>query len=218
MFYVYLMRAGKSHYKIGVTKDLKSRVKAIQAGNPEPVYLVSSKLVDLPYSIETELHQRLTDLAAGGGREWFTLKDQDVIELCIFIQTYPHIELNEKIIIRDLLDRQLMWKKTIEKKIDLILNNYQKRTFAPKPPVQFGEEEQNIEPLYSQKPTKEELDEELVQRAIPLIQAKKRASTSLLQRQLGVGYGRASRAMDIMEERGIIAMSDGTNRPRQVLV
>jgi protein gp37 len=40
----------------------------------------------------------------------------------------------------------------------------------------------------------------------------------LLQRKLRVGYGRASRIMDIMEERGIIAMSDGTNRPREVLV
>ena len=51
-----------------------------------------------------------------------------------------------------------------------------------------------------------------------VVVAAGKASTSLLQRKLRVGYGRASRLMDIMEERGIIAMSDGTNRPREVLV
>ncbi len=54
--------------------------------------------------------------------------------------------------------------------------------------------------------------------AVGVVVAAGKASTSLLQRKLRVGYGRASRLMDIMEERGIIAMSDGTNRPREVLV
>jgi hypothetical protein len=54
--------------------------------------------------------------------------------------------------------------------------------------------------------------------AVEVVCAAGKASTSLLQRKLRVGYGRASRIMDVMEERGIIAMSDGTNRPREVLV
>jgi DNA segregation ATPase FtsK/SpoIIIE-like protein len=53
---------------------------------------------------------------------------------------------------------------------------------------------------------------------VEVVCAAGKASTSLLQRKLRVGYGRASRLMDVMEERGIIAMSDGTNRPREVLV
>lgn len=61
-------------------------------------------------------------------------------------------------------------------------------------------------------------DDETLRDAVGVVVAAGRASTSLLQRKLRVGYGRASRLMDVMEERGIIAMSDGTNRPREVLV
>ncbi|MBX4197122.1 DNA translocase FtsK [Candidatus Saccharibacteria bacterium] len=61
-------------------------------------------------------------------------------------------------------------------------------------------------------------DDETLRDAVTVVVAAGKASTSLLQRKLRVGYGRASRLMDIMEERGIIAMSDGSNRPREVLV
>lgn len=61
-------------------------------------------------------------------------------------------------------------------------------------------------------------DDETLKDAVGVVVVAGKASTSLLQRKLRVGYGRASRLMDIMEERGIIAMSDGTNRPREVLV
>ncbi len=49
-----------------------------------------------------------------------------------------------------------------------------------------------------------------------VIQAGK-ASTSLLQRRLKVGYGRAARIMDLMEERGIIGPGEGA-KPREILV
>lgn len=45
-----------------------------------------------------------------------------------------------------------------------------------------------------------------------------RASTSHIQRKLRVGYARAARLMDLLEERGVISSSDGTNRPRDVLI
>jgi S-DNA-T family DNA segregation ATPase FtsK/SpoIIIE len=61
-------------------------------------------------------------------------------------------------------------------------------------------------------------DDETLHDAVEVVVAAGKASTSLLQRKLRVGYGRASRLMDVMEERGIIAQSDGTNRPREVLV
>lgn len=44
-----------------------------------------------------------------------------------------------------------------------------------------------------------------------------KASTSLLQRRLRIGYGRAARLIETMEEQGIISPADG-NRPREVLV
>ncbi len=45
-----------------------------------------------------------------------------------------------------------------------------------------------------------------------------KASTSLLQRRLRIGYSRAARLMDILEERGVIGPSEGANRPRDVLI
>jgi len=64
----------------------------------------------------------------------------------------------------------------------------------------------------------EDDDDPMFKDAVSVVATAGKASTSLLQRKLRVGYGRASRLMDIMEERGIIASSDGTNRPREVLV
>lgn len=49
-----------------------------------------------------------------------------------------------------------------------------------------------------------------------VIQARK-ASTSLLQRRLGVGYARAARLMDLLEERGIVGEPDGA-KPREVFI
>lgn len=49
-----------------------------------------------------------------------------------------------------------------------------------------------------------------------VIQSRK-ASTSLLQRRLGVGYARAARLMDILEERGIVGPQEGA-KPREVYV
>ncbi len=45
-----------------------------------------------------------------------------------------------------------------------------------------------------------------------------KASTSLLQRRLRIGYSRAARLIDILEERGVIGPSEGANRPRDVLI
>jgi len=45
----------------------------------------------------------------------------------------------------------------------------------------------------------------------------RKASTSLLQRKLRIGYGRAARLIEEMEEQGIIGQADGS-RPREVLV
>jgi S-DNA-T family DNA segregation ATPase FtsK/SpoIIIE len=42
-------------------------------------------------------------------------------------------------------------------------------------------------------------------------------STSLMQRRLGVGYGRAAKIIDTMEQMGYVSAPDG-NKPRQVLI
>ncbi len=60
-------------------------------------------------------------------------------------------------------------------------------------------------------------DYELMDRAIEVIRQEKKASTSLLQRRMGLGYGRAARLLDLLEDRGIVGPSNGA-KPRDVLL
>lgn len=54
--------------------------------------------------------------------------------------------------------------------------------------------------------------------ALAIFRATGRASTSLLQRKLSIGYGRAAKIMDRLEADGMIAPSDGTAKARRVLI
>src|SRR5699024_631677 len=59
--------------------------------------------------------------------------------------------------------------------------------------------------------------DELLEDAIKLVIAEEQASISMLQRRLRIGYARAARMVDEMEERGIIGGHEGS-KPRKVLV
>ena len=58
--------------------------------------------------------------------------------------------------------------------------------------------------------------DELFEEALRICVEMKRASTSVLQRRLRIGYGRAAAILDIMEREGLIGAADGS-RPRAVL-
>ncbi|WP_372797864.1 DNA translocase FtsK, partial [Pontiella sp.] len=60
-------------------------------------------------------------------------------------------------------------------------------------------------------------DDEIIEQALEVIRQTKRASTSSLQRRLRIGYTRAARVMDQLEERGIIGPPDGAG-PREILI
>jgi S-DNA-T family DNA segregation ATPase FtsK/SpoIIIE len=60
-------------------------------------------------------------------------------------------------------------------------------------------------------------DEELLEKCLEIIRQEKRASTSLLQRRLRLGYTRAARIVDILEQRGILGPGEGA-KPREILV
>jgi S-DNA-T family DNA segregation ATPase FtsK/SpoIIIE len=59
-------------------------------------------------------------------------------------------------------------------------------------------------------------DEELYARALDVLKSTRRASTSMLQRRLRIGYNRAARIMEIMEEKGIVGPENGSS-PREIL-
>ena len=60
-------------------------------------------------------------------------------------------------------------------------------------------------------------DEEIIQQCIEVIRSEQKASVSLLQRRLRLGYGRAARIMDELENRGIVGESKGAE-PREILI
>lgn len=62
-----------------------------------------------------------------------------------------------------------------------------------------------------------EITDDKLDEAIEVVFANGGASTSALQRRLNVGYGRAARLVDLMEQMGIVGAQDG-NKPRQLLM
>jgi S-DNA-T family DNA segregation ATPase FtsK/SpoIIIE len=61
----------------------------------------------------------------------------------------------------------------------------------------------------------EEEEDELFEEALEVVKAAKKASASLLQRRLEIGYARAARLLDIMENKGLIGPGEGA-KPRKV--
>lgn len=60
--------------------------------------------------------------------------------------------------------------------------------------------------------------DDLFAEAIKVVCQYDRASASLLQRRLSIGYARAARVIDQLESAGVIETSDGSSKPRQVLI
>ena len=60
-------------------------------------------------------------------------------------------------------------------------------------------------------------DEELVEKCLEIMRQEKKASTSMLQRRLRLGYTRAARVVDILERRGIVGPENGA-KGREILV
>ena len=75
----------------------------------------------------------------------------------------------------------------------------------------FGEEDEDGE----EKISPEDMD--VLEQCLQVIRTEKKASTSLFQRRLGIGYGKAARMMDLLEDRGIIGPADG-QKLREILV
>ena len=63
----------------------------------------------------------------------------------------------------------------------------------------------------------EEEEDEMLPKAIEVVVETGQASVSMLQRRLKLGYSRAARLVDQMEERGIVGPFEGS-KPRQVLI
>ncbi len=66
-------------------------------------------------------------------------------------------------------------------------------------------------------PNEDEKGDELYDQAVEVVRSTGKASASLLQRRLRIGYARAARLLDLMEENGIVGPANGA-KPRDVLM
>ncbi len=114
------------------------------------------------------------------------ISDEEVEELCDFIRKQDNKEDIEA-----------------QKQTDEIMKEIENKTPQEKGSNMFDESE-----------GAEELDS-LFEKAVEVVLDSGRASTSFLQRKLGVGYSRGSKIMDQLEEKGIIGAQDGA-KPREI--
>ncbi|MEM6528368.1 MAG: DNA translocase FtsK, partial [Chloroflexota bacterium] len=63
----------------------------------------------------------------------------------------------------------------------------------------------------------DEPDDELYAEAVETVRRLNKASVSLLQRRLRIGYTRASRLIDLMEQRGVVGPQESGSKPREVI-
>ncbi|MDX9850522.1 MAG: DNA translocase FtsK [Anaerolineaceae bacterium] len=68
------------------------------------------------------------------------------------------------------------------------------------------------------KVMQEEGGDDLVKQAINLVKTSRRASASLLQRRLRIGFPRAARLLDQLEEMGVVGPSQGGGKDREVMI
>jgi S-DNA-T family DNA segregation ATPase FtsK/SpoIIIE len=82
-----------------------------------------------------------------------------------------------------------------------------------------GSPAQNEPPPWEEliESAEDENGDALVEQAVKIVRATQRASTSLLQRRLRIGYPRAARLMDQLEELGVVGPSQGGGKERDVL-
>ena len=88
--------------------------------------------------------------------------------------------------------------------------------------VRFSKEQQQPDYLFKQEELLQravvhEEEDELFQEACELVVRQRGASTSMLQRNLKVGYNRAARLIELMEEKGLVS-GQRAGRPREVLI
>lgn len=91
-----------------------------------------------------------------------------------------------------------------------------KNNDAPLSAVDFSEEGQKNAPNSIFSAMEEDVDDDKYQEAKAAVLEAGKASTSYLQRKLGIGYSRAARLIDILEEKGVIGPGSGS-KPREVI-
>jgi hypothetical protein len=221
MRYVYLLRAGKGRYKVGIAGSIINRVKALQTSNSERIEVVAAKQTPDAAAYERSLHKLLEDQRLNGGREWFSLSDDQAIELAILINESPSISMSEIDSLGELLNQSVQVQRQVGSKFENLLAQLQQdQTLHRYRESKLNKEENGADRKSEERGLKlqgkQAEEEALTKKALDVVRREGKASTSLLQLHLQIGYGRAARIINTLEREGYIGPADGS-RPRVVL-
>lgn len=212
MKYVYVLRSGVDHYKIGVAANVTRRMNNLQTSNPNKIELVATKLVEQAEQLEKIVHTFLADHRLAGGTEWFRLTPEQVIEVLVRINQMPEVEgLDQAIELRDIVKKQANELTLINKNLNVLAMHVSRLPNRKNL-------DNTISKMKQEMPHKKIVvdDSEYMKKAMAIFKLEGKASASLLQRRLSIGYARAGRIMDELETAGLIGKLDGI-KPREVI-
>ena len=104
-----------------------------------------------------------------------------------------------------------------DKELSALVRHWKGARTAQEPPVPEAVVQQRMWEEIDNSEAQAAQGDEMLPRAIALVQDHQRASISMLQRRLRIGYSRAARLIDTMEDQGIIGPAPGGSGTREVL-
>ncbi|AZI61881.1 GIY-YIG nuclease family protein [Rhodococcus qingshengii] len=211
MKYVYILRNGTEFYKVGMSVNVVSRMAALQTANPEKIELVCLRLVSNGSAVEAKLHKFLVQHKSGGGQEWFRLDAEQAIALCILLNH----EREMKLIAKDTSTETLLATMQAERRelFDVVSSIHQNMKIdCPAEEAVVLDDSvdakiRNEVELVTSKLS----DDQYEAVAMDIFRKHGRASASLLQRRLRIGYSKAARIVDNLEERGLISSQSASS-------
>ncbi len=129
------------------------------------------------------------------------VSDGEIARICDFIKEQAGPSFNN--VLADTIDR--IKEDKPQDDVNSLISEFTAPAAGNDAPVDLGPEE-------------DKSDEGYYQRALELIRQTGRFSTSALQRRLSIGYNKAGRITDMLEERGIIGPSGRAGGSREILV
>jgi hypothetical protein len=217
MRYVYLVKAGKDQYKIGVSGDVRKRIASLQTSNINLVELVCAKRIADESLAERSLHKKMREFSGNGGKEWFHLSAEQAIEVAIEISNLPSVEIAD-VITNELKSKISQIIRVYESKIveeQKLLTEERKRLTEEQEALVSGKKvvsDSGQILRVDRNALRLQGDEKDYREAKRLVIDYQQASASFLQRRMRVGYAKAARLIEKMEEDGIVSPLDGIRR------
>jgi S-DNA-T family DNA segregation ATPase FtsK/SpoIIIE len=105
-----------------------------------------------------------------------------------------------------------------EEETDLLADHWREHPDLPLPEVALEDMAREAEVAAAEREADLDEGDSMYEKALKVAAANGRISTSLLQSRLSIGYPRARRLMEQLEEEGVVGASAGPGKPREVIV